>query len=132
MFLESIFEVKEVVKEFWMDIFNAFNWLVVNLILQIFLGNLISELLSSRYPLNPLTFLQSRRIDVLFLRNGEHEHVIEQLLKHLEQIFLLLGKEWSVQDVLHKLPLQNNELIHVTHLFQTLDEYGPSRLEHLH
>lgn len=132
MFLESIFEVKEVVKEFGVDILDAFNGLVVNLILQIFLGHLISELLSSSHPLNPLTLLQSRRVDVLFLGNGKHEHIIEQFLEHLEQVFLLLRKQRSIQDILDKLLLQNNELIHVAHLFETLYEDGPGRLQHLH
>lgn len=119
------------VEKFWVDILDALNRLIVNLILQVLLGHLISELFCSRDPLYTLTFLQSRRVDVLFLGYGEHEHVVEQLLQHLEQVFLLLWQQRFVQDVLHKFLLQDDQLIHVTHLFQAINEDGPGWFKHL-
>lgn len=57
LFLELVFELDELVEELGMDVLYALNRLIVDLVHEIFLWNLLPELLGSTHSLQSLTFL---------------------------------------------------------------------------
>ena len=57
MLLQLVLELDELVKERRVDVLDTLNTLIVDLRLQVLLGDLLTQLLCPVHPLQPLTFL---------------------------------------------------------------------------
>jgi len=75
--LELIFELNELVEKLGVDVFNAFNTLVMNLIHKVLFWNFLAGLLRSVYSFESLTLLKGRLVDILLLCQSEGKDAIE-------------------------------------------------------
>lgn len=92
-----------------MNVLNTVNGLVVNLIMEVLFGDLLAELLSPVHPLESLTLLQRRRVDVLLLGESECEDAIEELLQQFVKFFLLVVDQCFVDDIRDEFLLQDDQ-----------------------
>ena len=85
-----------------MYVFNALNTLIVDLILQVLFRHLLSKLFCMVHSGKPLTFLEGRGVDELLLCVSEGEYVVNEALKQLVELFLLITKQGFVNDFAHE------------------------------
>ena len=78
--MQFVLELNESVKEVVVDVFNALDRLIVYQALQIFLWDLLAQLLVATNPIQSLALLQSRLIHILLLGQGEGEYVVQKAL----------------------------------------------------
>ena len=126
LFLQFVLELNESVKEVVVDVFNALDRLIVYQALQIFLWNLLAQLLVSTNPIQSLALLQSRLIHILLLGQGEGEYVVQKALQKFVELFLLVRQQSLVQDVEHELFLKDYQRVKIFYLIKAVEENCPS------
>ena len=124
--MQFVLELNESVKEVVVDVFNALDRLIVYQALQIFLWNLLAQLLVSTNPIQSLALLQSRLIHILLLGQGEGEYVVQKALQKFVELFLLVRQQSLVQDVEHELFLKDYQRVKIFYLIKAVEENCPS------
>lgn len=124
--MQFVLELNESVKEVVVDVFNALDRLIVYQALQIFLWDLLAQLLVSTNPIQSLALLQSRLIHILLLGQGEGEYVIQKALQKFVELFLLVRQQSLVQDVEHELFLKDYQRVKIFYLIKAVKENCPS------
>ena len=99
MRLQLVLELDELVEEGGVDILDALNALIVDLRLQVLFRDLLTQLLSPVHPLQPLTFLKGRCVDILLLCQSKGEDAVEEFLEQLVEFLLLVTQESLVNNV---------------------------------
>ena len=124
--MQFVLELNESVKKVVVDVFNALDRLIVYQALQIFLWNLLAQLLVSTNPIQSLALLQSRLIHILLLGQGEGEYVVQKALQKFVELFLLVRQQSLVQDVEHELFLKDYQRVKIFYLIKAVEENCPS------
>lgn len=77
MALQLRLEVDQRLEKLQVNSFNALNGLVVDDLGQVFLSDLVAQLLRPEHPIEALTLLQGRLVHVALLSDGESEDKVE-------------------------------------------------------
>ena len=88
--MQLLLEMNKCLEEVKMQVFYPLNSMVVDHILFVFLWNGLSMLSGTFDSLDSFTLLQGRLVDILFLSQGELEYIVQEFLKKLVEVSLLL------------------------------------------
>ena len=77
---QLVLELDELIEELHVDIFDALNTLIMDLLLKVFFGDVLAQFLGAKDALQPLALLQRRRVDKLLLCIGEGEDTVNEPL----------------------------------------------------
>ena len=93
--------------------------------LQVFLWDLLAQLLVATDSIQSLALLQSTLVHILLLGQGEREHVVQKALQQFVELFLLVRQQCLVQDLMHEFFLENDKGVQIFHLVEAVEEHCP-------